>query len=101
MSDIQERRRCAPTASTLTHLPFIDDQSCWSVKASGNYGADCLTGNAYALDALRWLATNPSEPLLPWVVMDMPAAEKWTGIETGFLQTLSQFALSGADRGVV
>jgi hypothetical protein len=63
------------------------------VKPSGDYGKDCVTGRALALE---YLATDGGPCPLQWIVIDMPRA--LTGIEVGFLTMVSYAAGAGAGR---
>lgn len=64
----------------------------WTVSPSGNYSADCKTGNALALEYLKFL-TKSAFPL-QWIVFDMP--REATGIEVGFLGVVTRAAALGA-----
>jgi len=87
-----------------TQLPFVTDRrqgrktvrSFWDVRPNGDYGDECLMGQAYALEALQYMMMTGFTPLLTWIVMDMPRESERTGIEVGFLSTISDYAVLGA-----
>lgn len=57
----------------------------WHVQPTGNYRADCQTGQEYALAYLEYEGNDLSGPgFLNWIVEDMP--REMSGIEHSFLQ---------------
>lgn len=64
----------------------------WHVKPSGDYGKDCVTGRALALEYLSFAEekTGDCPPFLPWIVRDMPRA-----LTVGFLTMVSYAAGAG------
>jgi hypothetical protein len=78
-------------------LPFFDRAKLctWSVKPTGNYGADCATGRAYAIEFLRSCDGSAGwTSLLQQIVADMIRAgtsgafaghPKVNGIVIGFM----------------
>lgn len=67
----------------------------WHVKPTGDYGADCKTGEALALEYLAFEEKDESGAgHLQVIVGDMP--RDLTGIEVGFLATVSCAAGAGA-----
>jgi hypothetical protein len=69
----------------------------WHVKPSGDYGKDCVTGRALALEYLALEEEDTGgQGYLPLIVGDMPRA--LTGIEVGFLTMVSYAAGAGAQR---
>lgn len=67
----------------------------WSVNPTGDYGKDCKTGEALALEYLAY-EERTGAPDLPMIVKDMP--RDFTGVEVGFLTTVSVAAEAGANR---
>ncbi|AWC22220.1 hypothetical protein CO731_01676 [Aminobacter sp. MSH1] len=67
----------------------------WNVSPTGDYGKDCKTGEALALEYLRYEECAET-PHLPMIVRDMPC--ELTGIEIGFLTAVSIAAAAGASR---
>ena len=66
----------------------------WHVKPSGNYVADCVTGEKLALEYLAFEEEDVGGAgHLPSIVSDMPRA--LTGIEEGFLSMVSYAARAG------
>jgi hypothetical protein len=73
----------------------LTDHGCdwWSVTAAGDYAADCNTGVQLAEEFLRHLNRNrelcrTSE--LGWIVRDMIAKGRFTGLEVGFFSRISR-----------
>ena len=93
-----------PAALSPTLLPFVADipqgeetqRAFWQVTPSGRYHNDCLIGTSYALETLAYLSQSTDPSLLPRVVMAMPKFDQATGIEIGYLDTLSRYAVMGA-----
>ena len=71
---------------TITTLPFVQDRDgkrCfWAVKPTGDYTADCRTGQDYALRFLDYSAQSNGGAILQLIVPDMPREQ--SGIEIGF-----------------
>jgi hypothetical protein len=85
---------------TIACLSFVKDfkkgRCFWNVKATGDYGADCRTGNRLGLEYLAFEERDHDGPgHLQHIVMDMP--RKLTGIEIGFLTMVSYAAGAGAN----
>lgn len=79
-----------PTKAHPGHRNF------WSVKATGDYNTDCLTGQSYAVQFLT--AEEDSDgTLLQCVAEHMP--REFTGVEIGFMQIIGFAAQAGARRG--
>lgn len=79
-------------------LPFVRDgengRSWWSVEPSGDYVADCRTGELHGLAFLDALACGGLGPLrLSQILAGMLAAQDRNGIVVGFASAL-QDALS-------
>ncbi len=67
------------------------------VKSTGDYAADCVTGQRLALEYLAYEEADKGGPgYLPSIVADMP--RKLTGIEVAFLGMVAYAAASGAWR---
>ena len=85
-------------------LPFaseIDDDgvprlSLWSVKPVDDYHKQIIAGNSYALEAIGYMHKNKSTFILSWIIEDMSKGGSHSGIETGFLSTIAEFAVFGA-----
>jgi hypothetical protein len=84
--------------ASATALPFTREDPkgrgrpvFWAVHSTGDWGADCATGEEYARLYLERTRCRGIPPL-SWIVRDMVAAggEKFGGVETGFLQHLSR-----------
>jgi hypothetical protein len=98
------RRRRNPSMFELYPLPFFDAKSpcsSWNIKPTGNYEADCQTGQQYASEFLdTWDGTHGWTMLLPSIVADMIRAgptgtfangePKINGIVIGFVGVLSR-----------
>jgi hypothetical protein len=69
----------------------------WDVRPSGDYVADCVTGETLALEYLAYeeADTGPGT-ILALIVGDMP--QKQTGVEVGFLIAVAYAASAGAQR---
>lgn len=67
----------------------------WNVKPTGDYVADCKIGERLALEYLEH-ERRFGGPDLPLIVRDMP--RELTGIEIGFLTTVSIAAAAGVRR---
>ena len=84
-----------------TELPFVShhperrDRSLhgtslcfWDVKASGVWHEDCELGAEYARIYLKHLRRTGNPYPLCWIVNDMVAAGRFSGVECGFVQTV-------------
>jgi hypothetical protein len=101
------RKKAAPDSHPVLALPFVRDSSCaerkagapnrifWDVKPSGDYEADCETGERYANLALDYMARENFSALMRWAVFDMiRAGKEHSGIEVGFLGLFDSYALA-------
>jgi hypothetical protein len=73
------------TVDPITLLPFVKDRpnwkvgdrrlprDFWNVETSGDYEADCKTGNEFARLALDYINAEGFAGLLGWAVLDMVA----------------------------
>lgn len=69
--------------------PKSPPRTFWSVTATGDYSADCATGERLAREYLDYeKREHEGPPLLPWIVADMP--RDLTGIETSFLSIIAE-----------
>lgn len=98
-----EHRR--PEPPQITDLPFIRDvlvhkegkkrrvrrRLFWHVEPTGDYAADCETGQQWAIEYLK--AQRRLTPNLVTIVAAMPAER--TGLEVGFLSTIQTAAVAG------
>ncbi|GGH53142.1 hypothetical protein GVY41_09075 [Frigidibacter albus] len=95
------------SADALLSLPFVRNTSraeqraglpprlFWSVKPSGDYGRDCDTGSAYAIQALDYMAEHRMPHLMQWAVLDMIRhVQERTGIEVGFLSVFGNYGMA-------
>ena len=86
----------------ITTLPFVQDRDgtrCfWAVEPTGDYTADCRTGQEYALLFLDYSARSEGGAILQLIVPDMPKEQ--SGIEIGFLELVSFAAAAGLPRAV-
>lgn len=62
----------------------------WHVKPTGDYRKDCVTGENFALEYLKYEETAQPGGLLQIIVQDMPRDQN--GIEVAFLATVAQAA---------
>lgn len=107
-----------PHTEHLVHpvlsLPFVCDTTAqeqaagaasrcfWQVAPTGNYGADCDTGAAYAALALDYMVAANTPQVLQWAVFDMIAAgRRHSGIEVGFMSAFGQIAAQGHARAAL
>ena len=66
----------------------------WSVQASGNWAADCHLGAEYARIFVERTKAIEARPMLCWIVRDMIAEGRFSGVEAGFIQTLGRLYLA-------
>ena len=85
----------------IADLPFVKtlgkgkDRNTWNVTPTGDYFDDWRTGERYALEALRYMAADPSPPgsLLGFIATDLQAnGGEYSGIELGFFNCIGTFA---------
>ncbi len=57
----------------------------WVVEPTGQWAADVVVGEEYARLFLNRVQAKERRPLLGWIVRDMIAAGRYSGIEAGFL----------------
>ena len=73
----QQRRKRQKSQYELYPLPFLNGKTrcCWDVKPTDDYGADCETGRAYALQFLKTCdGTHGWTNLLANIASDMISA---------------------------
>lgn len=78
-------------------LPFVGstklpEKAFWVVDGGQDWTEDCIVGAEYARLYLEWGANRT--PLI-WVVRDMVAAGRWTGVEAGFCSVIGRAAAIG------
>lgn len=85
-----------PHTNGTTPLPFVGttttppEKSFWVVSGGRDWSEDCIVGSEYA----RLYLDHACTPL-PWIVRDMVAAGKWTGVEVGFCSVIGRAASVG------
>lgn len=85
----------------LTGLPFTKSRTngtidAWAPTATGDYAADCAFGNNY-FDQLRFhVQSNPLT--LSHVLQAMIEKGQVTGVEIGFLHSMSMAVAAGENR---
>lgn len=89
------------SADTLPFVGYVgkgDDRrlSYWEVQPTGRWDDDNILGRAYAIEALRFALGKQWPALLKKVIEEFPRAKKYTGIEHGFLEIITDCALCGA-----
>lgn len=88
---------------SITTLPFAKRNTngtvdAWAPEPSGNYSADCALGNNY-FEAARFHAeTNPLA--FSHIMQAMVLRGQVTGVEVGFLHSMSTSMCSTIDEGV-
>jgi hypothetical protein len=71
--------------------PAFEDFARWNFKSTGDYSADCAAGRRLAHEFLEWRHASDFQPLLGWAVASIAKrVEGLSGLEVGFLNTLSQ-----------
>lgn len=85
----------APVAQSGT-LPFErrtgNDRSFWSVDAGHDWTEDSRVGHAYGCMYVEQLRSSHFAPPLGWIIKDMVAKGRWTGVEAGFIGVLGMAA---------
>jgi hypothetical protein len=98
------KRRTRPNA--IADLPFVRDQGggqglvLWSVKPTGDYVADCNTGQAYAAVAMPLLTGADGGWLLALIFRDMARhgdTQGGVGVITGFAHELQRHLIRRPD----
>lgn len=85
-------------------LPFVgvvgdgDKQrhSYWAVHPTGRYADDLIIGRAYGLKALQFALGKEWPGLLRAIINELPKKKRFSGIEHGFLEIITDCALFGA-----
>lgn len=80
------------------HLPFLAAVHAsegrrvdhWSVRSTGDYTADAEVGRAYARMFVGRMAKGETHPQPAWIIRDMVAKGRFTGVEVGFVQAFAQ-----------
>jgi hypothetical protein len=78
-------------------VPVVIASRFWNHQASGNYGADCTVGEEEAETFLRRLSWEQKLYALGWLVRDMIARGRFTGVEAGFFHRISQACLNSSE----
>ena len=89
---------------TSASLPFTADpkdkggmhgtgRRFWEVASSGDWADDCAVGGQYARIYLNRIRYREPAPLLGWVIGDMIARGRYTGMEAGFAQGIAEAVL--------
>lgn len=86
---------------TLPFVGFVGEgekrrESYWAVQPTGRRDNDRILGRAYAVEALRFALGKEWPGLLRLVINDFPKGKKFSGIENGFLEIITDCALFGA-----
>jgi len=61
----------------------------WCIPATGNYERDCAEGERLASEYVLRMQMHPRPGMLGWIVRDMIAKGRFSGVEVGFFQGLS------------
>lgn len=85
-------------------LPFVGTikkgdcfvRSFWVVQPTGRHADDLILGRAYGLQALQFALGKEWAGILQLVLGDFPKSKKFSGIERGFLDIVTDCALFGA-----
>jgi hypothetical protein len=64
----------------------------WDVVPSGDWCADLEVGEEYARMWLHLVRTQRPRPVISWILGDMIAAGKFTGVEAGFVLRIAEAA---------
>lgn len=92
----------------LYPLPFLNRKKrcCWDVKPTGDYAADCTTGEAFAVELLKTCdGTYGWAAFVRWIILDMIKAgpsgvfadgsPKTNGIVVGFMGVIGSAVAAG------
>jgi hypothetical protein len=82
-------------------VPVVPASRFWNHHASGDYGADCSAGEEEAEAFLRRLSWEQKLYALGWLVRDMIARGRFTGIEAGFFHRISEACLNSSEFSAV
>jgi hypothetical protein len=77
-------------------VPVVRTHGFWTHQASGDYGADCAHGEREAEAFLLRLNTARKFFILGWMVRDMIARGRFSGIEAGFFHRISESCAENA-----
>lgn len=82
----------------ITLLPFVKDtkgdRNFWTIDGrTGDWGNDCLRGEAMAQLAIGYMKRTRFVPLLTFVVKDMVASGSFGGVEVGFITEFAKAAI--------
>jgi hypothetical protein len=62
----------------------------WSIEGTGDYLIDCGAGARLAEEFLRYHNATREHFILGWIVRDMIAKGRFTGVEVGFFRRISR-----------
>lgn len=85
-----------PNSHPVDSLPFVGRRSdgkmrdFWHIQPSGDYAQECLQGNFYAEEFLKYIAKHRDAHLLGPIVRDITRHQLNTGIEIGFMIRISK-----------
>lgn len=87
--------RDRPSAPSKGLLPFVSppnnvDRSFWIGGGYNDWIRDCDVGTAYGRRYLETLRSTPPTPPLGWIIRDMVALGRWTGVEAGFCSAIDK-----------
>jgi hypothetical protein len=80
-----------------TNLPALRTRGFWDFAPSGDYAEDCATGEQEAEAFLRRLSWEQKLYALGWLVRDMIAGGRFTGVEAGFFHRISLACLNSSE----
>ena len=85
----------------ITDLPFIASTgkhklSYWNTRPNGDYADECLLGEAYAREAVRYMAEESDPTLLGLILSDINRKGGNSGIEIGFMHAIAKYAIATA-----
>ena len=78
--------------STVAAVHPFEALNLAAVTESGDYGADCLAGRDQAARALNYMNANSCPTMLGHLVEAMIARGRFSGLEVGFFQAISERA---------
>lgn len=94
MPDNAELTDCSFVKPRLSPRKRRAGYNFWAVTPSGDYAADCKTGNKLAMEYLQFIRRRPLP--LNWIVADMPRGDEACGLQVGFLGSVGRAAELGS-----
>jgi hypothetical protein len=86
----KHRTKASTAKPELSFADFATERDWWSVTATGGYADDCNKGVRQAEEFLRHFNRDHGERSeLGWIVRDMIAKGRFTGLEVGFFSRIS------------